>query len=313
MASENDRDDQFPRDAEDDVDTSFVTEALSGLDFLRADSAPSESAHADSAPSDSMPDWAWARITTALAAEQAGSSTRRPSRLVRWGGGLVAASVAVVAVGVGVTAFQDSGSGGAVVAGSATSGASATAGSVPSAAASGAEAADAATAFEAAEPVTSESLTKELAASRELSFASMVPPVFRLIDSQTSYTAAGLKDQVEDVMASTGMPASSTAVEEALAAPVEPVVMTDVPADGFTRSAESLRDCVTKLTKEEGATALLVDRSTFEGAAAGVIVAPEVPAASVAPAEDPAVDELEVMVVDPDCNLIMKVWIGLTR
>ena len=302
MASENDRDDQFPRDAEDDVDTSFVTEALSGLDFLRADSAPSESAHADSAPSDSMPDWAWARITTALAAEQAGSSTRRPSRLVRWGGGLVAASVAVVAVGVGVTAFQDSGSGGAVVAGSATSGASATAGSVPSAAA-----------FEAAEPVTSESLTKELAASRELSFASMVPPVFRLIDSQTSYTAAGLKDQVEDVMASTGMPASSTAVEEALAAPVEPVVMTDVPADGFTRSAESLRDCVTKLTKEEGATALLVDRSTFEGAAAGVIVAPEVPAASVAPAEDPAVDELEVMVVDPDCNLIMKVWIGLTR
>ena len=114
-------------------------------------------------------------------------------------------------------------------------------------------------------------------------------------------------------MASAGMPTSSTAVEEAITAPVEPVVTTDVPADGFTSSAESLRDCVTKMTQEEEATALLVDRSTFEGAAAGVIVAPEGAGAADAAAEEPAVEELEVMVVDPDCNLIMKVWIGLTR
>ena len=97
-----------------DADTAFVTDALAGLAFLRLDSYGSP-AGPDVAP---MPDWAWARMTTVLAAEQAGASPRRPSRLARWGGGLVAASVAVVAVGVGVTAFQDSGSGGAVVAGS---------------------------------------------------------------------------------------------------------------------------------------------------------------------------------------------------
>jgi len=300
-------DQQYPRAVDDDgADDTHVREALRGLSFLRPDDASA----VDPSDVDPMPDWAWARITTALAAEQHGADSRRPSRLARWGGGLVAASVAVVAVGVGVTAFQDSGSGGAVVAGSATSGESAPAGSVPTAAAaSGAAAADAAgaTAFEAAP------LTKELAATRELSFASMVPPVFRLIDSDTPYTAADLKDQVADVMASAGMPTSSTAVEEAITAPVDPVMTTDVPADGFTSTAESLRDCVTKMTQEEEATALLVDRSTFEGASAGVIVAPEGAGAPAASTEEPAVDELEVMVVDPDCNLIMKVWIGLTR
>ena len=289
-------DQHYPRDVDDEgIDDTHVREALRDLPFLRPDD-PSGLPTSDLEP---MPDWAWARITTALATEQAGSAARRPPRLARWGGGLVAASVAVVAVGVGVTAFQDSGSGGAVVAGSATSAASAAAGSVPTAAG--------AAAFEAAP------LTKELAATRELSFASMVPPVFRLIDSETPYTAAGLKDQVADVMASAGMPTSSTAVEEAISGPVEPVVTTDVPADGFTSTAESLRDCVTKVTREAEATALLVDRSTFEGAAAGVIVAPEGAGAQAASAEDPAVEELEVMVVDPDCNLIMKVWIGLTR
>ena len=113
-------DQHYPRDVDDEgTDDTHVREALRDLSFLRPD---------DPVGTDPMPDWAWARITTALAAEQHGTDSRRPSRLARWGGGLVAASVAVVAVGVGVTAFQDSGSGGAVVAGSATSGASASAG-----------------------------------------------------------------------------------------------------------------------------------------------------------------------------------------
>ena len=68
-----------------------------------------------------------------------------------------------------------------------------------------------------------------------------------------------------------------------------------------------------QVIQEEEATALLVDRSTFGGAAAGVIVAPEGVGAEAATTEEPVVEELEVMVVDPDCNLIMKVWIGLTR
>lgn len=293
MASEHDRDEHYPRDVEDaGIDDTHVRAALADLAFLRLSAEPGDVQPSDIEP---MPEWAWARITSALAAEQAAGSPRRPSRLLRWGGGLVAASVAVLAVGVGVTAFQGSGSGGAVVAGD--PGVTALSEGSADAAVAGAAA------FEAAAPAA-----EELAASRQLSFASMVPPVFRLVDSDTAYTATGLKDQVEEVMASTGMPASTAAVEQAMAAEPEPTVMSDVPADGFTESAESLRDCITKLTRQETSTALLVDRSTFEGSAAGVIVTPEAPDAPAAPME-----EVEVTVVDPECNLIMKVWIRLTR
>jgi hypothetical protein len=297
MASEHDRDEHYPRDVEDEgIEDTHVRAALGDLAFLRPDDAPGHAEPSDVEPSDvePMPEWAWARISSALAAEQP-APARRPSRLLRWGGGLVAASVAVLAVGVGVTAFQGSSSGGAVVAGD------------PGAAALSEGSADAAVAgaaaFEAAAPAA-----EDFAASRQLSFASMVPPVFRLIDSDTAYTATGLKDQVEEVMASTGMPASTAAVEQAMAAEPEPMVMSDVPADGFTESAQSLRDCITKLTQQETSTALLVDRSTFEGSAAGVIVTPDVPEAPAAPME-----EVEVTVVDPECDLIMKVWIRLTQ
>ena len=293
MASEHDRDEHYPRDVDgEDVDDTHVRAALGELSFLRPDHEPGPDEQGLVEP---MPEWAWARITSALAAEQP-TPARRPSRLVRWGGGLVAASVAVLAVGVGVTAFQGSGSGGAVVAGDPGA-------SVMADGSDGDSAVAGAAAFEAAAPVV-----EDLAAGRQLSFASMVPPVFRLIDSDTDYTASGLKDQVEEVMASTGMPASASAVEKTMAEEPDPTVMSDVPADGFTESAESLRDCITKLTRQDTSTALLVDRSTFEGSAAGVIVTPDDPEAPAAPME-----EVAVTVVDPDCDLIMKVWIRLTR
>jgi hypothetical protein len=222
-----------------------------------------------------MPDWAWERLRTALAAETA-RATQAPrtgrSRLARWGGGLVAASVAVVAVGVGVTTFQGNGSGGAVVAG------------------------------DAAAPAASLAALSAEAPER-LAFAG-ISPAHMLVDSDTDYTAAGLRSQVRDVLTSFGVDDEEQA-KQVMAAKT-PVVVEDagVPATGFLSSEESLRDCITKLTQDAEATALLVDRSTYEGQDAGVVVAPDEPPVASAP----DMNELLVWVVDEDCDILVKAF-----
>ena len=264
MADEN-----YPRDVDDQVDPAdlaAVEQALAGLDFLRPD-AP--------APTEPMPDWAWDRLSTALAAETARAADPRSSgrsRLARWGGGLVAASVAVVAVGVGVTAFQGSGSGGgAVVAG------------------------------DAAVPAASVAALVAEAGPERLAFAG-ISPAQMLVDSDTAYTADGLRTQVRSVLTSFGVGDEQQAKQMMTAdAPVE-IEAAGVPATGFLSSEESLRDCITKLTQDADATALMVDRSTYEGQDAGVVVAPE----DEALASAPDMSELLVWVVDEDCDILVK-------
>ena len=266
MADEN-----YPRDVDDTVDPddlAAVEQALAGLDFLRPDGP------VDPEP---MPDWAWDRLSSAFAAETARASAAPVSgrsRLARWGGGLVAASVAVVAVGVGVTAFQDSGSGGAVVAGDAA----------------GAPAASAAALMAEAGPQT-------------LAFAG-ISPARMLVDSDTDYTATGLRTQVRQVLTSFGLGDEEQATKVmSEQTPVE-VDGTGLAPTGFLASEESLRDCITKLTQDADATALLVDRSTYEGQDAGVVVAPdEAPIASA-----PDMNELLVWVVDEDCDILVKAF-----
>jgi ketosteroid isomerase-like protein len=263
MADEN-----YPRDIDDQVDPddlAAVEQALAGLDFLRPD-AP--------LAAEPMPDWAWDRLTTAMAAETA-RATHVPaagrSRLARWGGGLVAASVAVVAVGVGVTAFQGEGSGGAVVAG------------------------------DAAAPAPSVAALSAEAGPERLAFAG-ISPAHMLVDSDTDYTAAGLRSQVRQVLTAFGVGDEEQA-KQVMAAETPVVVEgAGVPTTGFLASEESLRDCITKLTQDAEATALMVDRSTYEGQDAGVVVAPEdAPVAST-----PTMDELLVWVVDEDCEILVK-------
>ncbi len=105
-------DQQYPRSTDDEADPEVlaaVQRALADLTFLR----PDEGAPDASPAPEPMPDWAWARISSALSTEAAHAepSARHPrSRLVRWGGGLVAASVAVLAVGLGVQVFSAGGS-----------------------------------------------------------------------------------------------------------------------------------------------------------------------------------------------------------
>jgi hypothetical protein len=273
-------DDDYLRDLDDDVDPAdlaAVQQALAGLAFLRPVEPGSPTTGTEPAePVEPMPDWAWERISTALAAETAraaGAATSGRSRLARWGGGLVAASVAVLAVGVGVTAFQGSGSGDAVVAG------------------------------DAAAPAASVAALSAEAGPERLAFAGIAPAQM-LVDSDTDYTAAGLRSQVRSVLSSFGVGDEQQAKQMMTAdAPVE-IETAAVPTTGFLSSEESLRDCITKLTQDAEATALMVDRSTYEGQDAGVVVAPETaPATSV-----PDVSELQVWVVDEDCDILVRAF-----
>jgi hypothetical protein len=241
-------------DEPDPESLAAVQRALGSLEFLRPDAATT---------AEPMPDWAWARITAALATESGATAPPRRSRLTRWAGGLVAASVAVVAVGLAVTSFQGSGGSDAVVAGAAPE-------------------ADA-RAFAEAAP-------------GPLSFAGMVPPVLRLVDSDTEYTRSGLEGQVEQVMDSVGLAPQDMTSADLVQAPTE-VVMPTAPGPAFWTSAERLRDCVTKLTEVQESTALMVDVATYEGQAASVVVAPEYPAGP-----EPVMSELEVWVIDPECE-----------
>jgi len=293
MADEQDSRDDYPRDVDDRVDPAdleFATDVLSRLTFLRPDDAPA----------DPMPEWAWDRVAVTLSEEAArrsaaGSGTpsaARPtggSRLLRWGGGLVAASLAVVAIGAAVT--LTGGSDGDLIAADAPA-ASVVAEAEPVTAGDGLEAAD---------TLDAEALqTPEL-----LSFAGMVPPAQMLVDSEMNYTAGALRSQVSSVLKRFGV--EDRVKQEDASAPVM-IEAGNMPTTGFTASEQALRDCITKLTRFAGSTALMVDRSDFEGKDAGVVVAPTYEASSPAP----DMTQLQVWVVDPDCKITMGIQISMT-
>ena len=276
--------DNYPRDVDPDVsadDLDAVRAQLAGLTFL----LPPDSVPAD----EPMPDEVWDRLSAVLAAESAPSTSlaaARSSHSARWAGGLVAASVAILAVGVSVTVLRTPGEAvvaNEIVASSAAAGLSADAG-----------AAAAAEAFDAG----------VLAAPNALSFAGMVPPARMVVDSDMAYTSTALRSQVTSVLTSFGM-GSERQAKTAMAEAATVDVAEDVPSTGFTSSAQALRDCIDKLTEQSDTTVLLVDRSTFEGFEAGVVVAPEEP--STEPTGEPASSQpqpamLRVWVVDEDCN-----------
>ena len=297
MADEQDPRDGFPRAADDDVDPAdlaFVADALADLTFLRPDEAPVEEAP-------TMPEWAWDRVAAGLTEESAhrhaesaqrtptdttSRGSRGPSRLVRWGGGLVAASLAVVAIGAGVT--LTGGSDADVVAGEAPA-ASLVAQPAPAAEEGQAEADGAIAAG-------------VLEAPQQLSFAGMVPPAQMLVDSQMNYTADSLASQVSSVLKRFGVDERAKNLSEPSPAVIESAPM---PATGFTASEEALRDCITKLTRFAGSTALMVDRANFEGHDSGVVVAPSYAQSS------PDMTRLQVWVVDPNCDVTMAIQISM--
>lgn len=301
-------DDQYPRGADDDVDPealAAVQRALGHLDFLR----PSDDAAAGPSTDEPMPEWVWARISAALAAEQEHTDAPvRParSRLARWGGGLVAASVAVLAIGVGVTAFRDTS--GTVVAGEAPAADAEVAMMAGPASAEAEEAADA-TAESGSLTAGAAPSARTLAAPRSLSFAG-IPPIRKILGTSTDYEPEAMEGQVTATLEDAGVMPS---------APLpDPSPVVEVPADMSTetmdrsvlKSADALRDCVTQLTQTQQSTALVLDQSRFRGQEASIIVAPDYQDAT---SGSPDLTILEVFVVDPDCDLKWSMSFRMSR
>jgi len=289
-----------------------------------------------SEPSDPIPDRVWDRLSLALGTEAAARAagqhdnvvrfpaatdqratdqvTTAEPRRFRWIGGLVAASVAVLAITVGVQVFGGSSTSGNLVAGEATKAvptiAALTAASPPAAAAPSVPAVqDSAVPFSAADSAVQAAPSSATSAGgaspsvdvRALSSPAPEQPAKLVVDSNTQYTQAGLSGQVKALLDGLG-------VHSAKEAEQMPAQKTAMPVeDGFTSSWASLRDCLSWLVKSPRAQALVVDRGTFEGAAAGVVV---VPASEVDPSVTPpptatiesSVGSMNVWVVDPSCR-----------
>ncbi|MDO8307569.1 MAG: hypothetical protein Q7V58_04320 [Actinomycetota bacterium] len=248
-----------------------VRAALADLDFLRPDGSLAD----PGAPA--MPDDVWARLDHALAMEAATRAAETHDNVVvlshprrRWAGGLVAAAMTVVAVGAAVVVVQ----------GAATQSIVATEATKQVAAAEGPA---------ALAEAPAEGGTEDLAAAAPAPATSAVVPASRIVmASNTDYTQDGLRGQV------------STMVKERFATPEDAYADVAVPVElpvvgGFTQSWEALRDCLESLTRSSTIQALVVDRGTFNGSAAGVIVAPEEAAAGL----------FDVWVVNEDCEQLM--------
>jgi hypothetical protein len=291
----------------DPDDLALVESLLRGLSDLRPADAPRGGPVGSDDP---MPEAVWQQLATALAAQSVArpaAGGTRTSRTARWAGGLVAASVAVVAIGVAATVLR-SGGGTAVVAGEVPTSAAVEVAKVapptPSALAASAFAA-----AEAAPPAPSTTAGADQAADSTSadSTAGGVQPAARVVlDSQTAYQPATLRTQVSSMVKDAGFATLREAMTKQPPTSAMPV------EGGFTGSWQRLRDCVTRLTSSDQKQALVVDRGTYSGVDAGVVVASTDAEGQGASASSPPptavlatpVGTFDVWVVDPECEQV---------
>jgi hypothetical protein len=256
-----------------------------------------------------MPDWAWDRLAQALATEASARAASTHDNVVafppaatrsgtavspagagprrfRWVGGLVAASAVILAVTIGVQVTGGGSASGNLVAGGAAATFAEKAGPTALAAP---QAFDAATAPSAP------------ADSAVAAGAAVEQPAKMVMESNTQYTQAGLTGQVRTLLDRLGVHSASEAAllaPQAVTLPVE---------DGFTTSWDRIRDCLSWLAKSPTVQAVVIDRGTFDGSEAGIIIAP---AAAVDPNVTPpptatlesSLGTMDVWVVDPTCR-----------
>jgi len=304
-----------------------VTAALAQVSFLDPTTAQSEPP---------MPDWAWDKLSLAIGTEASARAaaehdnvvplnrtteappSTRSSRGLKWAGGLVAASVAIVAVGVAVSSVQTT-SGPSVVAGEAVQASltgpapasvqalvaqdKAIPGSADATAPLAAPAPASAQAFST--PTQSEPPTADAPATGPTpSFRSgptIVQAARMVTATQTDYQTEQLPGQVRTLLSDVG-------VDSPKEASAMPTVAALPGGDGFTATWDRLRACINWLTHATDAQALVVDRGTFEGDAAGVVVAPadadnpdpSTPAPTVTVDTDQG--RVDVWVVTPQCT-----------
>lgn len=269
----------------------------------------------DAEPITPMPEDVWEQIQTALALEASASvvdlsdiratsnershrsrfqrqgfqrqSSQRQSIGTKWVGGLVAASVTLLAVGIAVNILTPEESGQVV--------------------------ADAQVA-EASLPAA-----EALASTPQVMQAGFVPPAVAVMSSGTDYTPTNLTSTVTKVLEKVGVRAPS----DYFRVPLQKLAMPK--SDGMTQSDATLRDCITAITQSETSQALVVDRATFMGKEAGVIVIPfamfdgmdSVPSNPDSPdngeriswgekilARGSDLEVLDIWVVGPDCGTV---------
>jgi hypothetical protein len=247
---------------------SQVVAALDGLNFLASPESPRGSDETVA----QMPPEVWDRMVAALDAQPALATVTplRPRR--RLLPGIAAAAVAVIVVGVGVSVMRPTGS----------TVADAPAPSVPTpaqtAVAAKAEAAPDA-AVQAPPPSTGPMVGAAAPQTR-----SMIMPTRFLMSSGTDYTSEAIDQQVDGLLEKVG--AATPALADAVPTPT---AMAPVGEAGFTADLAALRDCITGIMHSSASTALIVDRATFDGGDAGIVIVPQV-------------GEVDVWVVSPNCT-----------
>jgi hypothetical protein len=215
----------------------------------------------DAEPLEVMPTSVWEQISTTLSLQSAdrivpdspaalGSDPAvrdlehyRKHRVGgKWVGGLVAASVTLFAVGIGVNVLNsDTVDQNSVVAGA-----------------------------QSAQSAQSDSLA---AASPQVIQAGFVPPAVEVMESGSDYNSTNLRDNVTRLLSKLGIKKPM----DIFMTPVSDMTSKKMTkATGMTGSLESLRNCLNQITKSESSQAIFVDRATFQGMDAGVIVIPMV-------------------------------------
>jgi hypothetical protein len=263
-----------------ELDQEWVIEALAGLDFLDPNRVTDE-------PVERMPDAVWEQLATVLSLEQASRSGGGASseilsfptggrRRLNLTSGLIAASVAILAVGIAVVALRPATNTDVVAS-------NAPAGSV--AAESSADPAAEAAPFAASAP--------------QVVQAGFVPPARAITQSDMAYTPENVVGQIDSMIDGFGM----TSPLEMLTMDSPKTMKKAMRTSGFMASEEKLRNCITMLTQSDQSQALIVDRAQYMGSDAGVIVIPAFMAIDVSsppPSNMPIT--LDIWVVGPNCG-----------
>lgn len=222
----------MPEDVWEQIHTALVLEASSSV----VDLADARQARATESPST-------AATTSRFSFQRL--NTQRQGIGTKWVGGLVAASVTLLAVGIAVNILSPEESSqvvadaplrGAPDSGPASSG-------------------------------TSSSAESETSTPQVIQ-AGFVPPAVTVMSSGTDYTPNNLTSTVTKVLEKVGVRSPS----DYFRVPLQKLAMPK--NDGMTQSEKSLRDCITAITQSDTSQALIVDRATYMGKEAGVIVIP---------------------------------------
>lgn len=238
---------------------------LPELAFLGPNSGGSESGLPDQLmPDQLMPGDVWERLAAAIAAEPplivagplATVTAMSPRRRTRWVSGLVAASVALLALGVVVQAVRTP-SPEVVVADAVTKGmtsdqAGATQTEATQTEATQAEAAQ----LDSGEPNTMAGVSGQTMPARQV------------VASGITYSRSTMQDQIGDLFDRIGV-ADARAMDSIVQETPENLVEGNT---GFTASVESIRACIAALILPDDLGTVVIDRANFEQQEVGLIL-----------------------------------------